>query len=69
MKKYLNYIGAGVEPTGRFLHEIRRVTNRGEFFHVCTGHLDHDTPLPLEPFAPATASEAPERTSAQFELA
>src|SRR5213076_715504 len=25
MKKYMNYLGAGVEPTGQFLHQIRRV--------------------------------------------
>jgi len=50
MKKYLNYIGEGVEPTGRFLHDIRRVTTRADFFRVCAEHLDHDRPLPLEPF-------------------
>ncbi len=38
MKKYLNYIGEGVEPTGRFLHEIRRVTTRADFFRVCDEH-------------------------------
>src|SRR5262249_693422 len=26
MKKYLNYIGLGIEPTGQFLHQIRRAT-------------------------------------------
>ncbi|HKS37432.1 MAG TPA: tRNA-dihydrouridine synthase family protein [Verrucomicrobiae bacterium] len=57
MKKYMNYIGAGVEPTGRFLHEIRRVTTKVGFFGVCREHLDHDRPLPLEPF-PAEAREA-----------
>src|SRR5207249_8278024 len=25
MKKYLNYVGVGVEATGQFLHQIRRV--------------------------------------------
>ena len=25
MKKYVNYIGLGVEPTGQFLHQIREV--------------------------------------------
>jgi hypothetical protein len=52
MKKYLNHIGAGVEPTGRFLHDIRRVTTRADFFRVCTEHLDHDHAMPLEPFPP-----------------
>jgi len=50
MKKYMNYLGAGVEPTGQFLHQIRRVTTRAEFFRVCEDFLDHDQPMPLEPF-------------------
>ncbi len=50
MKKYINYLGMGVEPTGRFLHEIRRVTTRADFFRVCQEFLDHDKPMPLEPF-------------------
>jgi tRNA-dihydrouridine synthase len=62
MKKYLNYIGAGVEPTGRFLHDIRRVTKRFDFFRVCKEHLDHDQPMPLEP-----VSSVPEREG-RFEL-
>lgn len=49
MKKYMNYLGVGIEPTGEFLHQIRRVTSRGEFFQVCTDFLDHDEPMPLEP--------------------
>src|SRR5438477_1975448 len=32
MKKYMNYLGVGVEPTGQFLHQIRRVAARAEFF-------------------------------------
>jgi tRNA-dihydrouridine synthase len=62
MKKYLNYVGVGVEPTGRFLHEIRRVTTRADFFRVCEEHLNHERAMPLEPFAmrpsEATDSEA-----------
>ena len=59
MKKYLNYIATGTEPTGRFLHDIRRVQTRDDFFRVCAEFLNHDGPLPLEPFAhPATTSEA-----------
>ncbi|MBI4661664.1 MAG: tRNA-dihydrouridine synthase family protein [Verrucomicrobia bacterium] len=50
MKKYMNYLGAGVEPTGRFLHEIRRVTTRSDFFHVCQEFLDNGQPMPLQPF-------------------
>jgi tRNA-dihydrouridine synthase B len=51
MKKYLNYLGVGVEPTGQFLHEIRRVTTQKDFFRVCEKFLDHDQPMPLEPFS------------------
>ena len=50
MKKYLNFIGLGVEPTGEFLHQIRRTTTRAEFFAICRDFLDHDDPMPLEPF-------------------
>ncbi len=50
MKKYMNYLGVGVEPTGQFLHEIRRVTTTADLFRVCGQFLDHDRPMPLEPF-------------------
>ena len=50
MKKYTNFIGLGVEPTGEFLHRIRRVATEPEFFATCREFLDHNEPLPLEPF-------------------
>jgi tRNA-dihydrouridine synthase len=50
MKKYMNYLGMGVEPTGEFLHRIRRVSTRSDFFAVCIEFLEHDRPMPLEPF-------------------
>ena len=50
MKKYMNYLGLGVEPTGEFLHQIRRVATKADFFAVCRRYLDHDQPMPLEPF-------------------
>jgi tRNA-dihydrouridine synthase len=50
MKKYLNYLGVGVEPTGQFLHQIRRVTTAADLFRVCEEFLDHDRFMPLEPF-------------------
>ncbi|HEY0552348.1 MAG TPA: tRNA-dihydrouridine synthase family protein, partial [Verrucomicrobiae bacterium] len=56
MKKYLNYIAAGAEPTGKFLHDIRRVETKTDFFRVCETFLNHDAPLPLEPFARAATS-------------
>jgi len=50
MKKYMNYLGVGVEPTGQFLHQIRRVTTTADLFRVCEEFLDHSRPMPLEPF-------------------
>ena len=50
MKKYMNFIGLGVEPTGEFLHQVRRVKGSTQFFEVCRRFLDHDDPLPLEPY-------------------
>lgn len=47
MKKYLNFIAIGAEPTGAFLHDIRRVATRADFMAVCTTHLDHAEPLGL----------------------
>ena len=57
MKKYLNFVGLGVDAEGRFLHEIRRVATATEFFAICTAHLSHDDPMPLEPFAIAFAKD------------
>jgi hypothetical protein len=51
MKKYLNYIGVGIEPSGQFLHQIRRVSTEQEFFKVCETFLNHDAPMPLEPYS------------------
>ena len=50
MKKYTNFIGIGVDSEGKFLHEIRRVTTQAEFFRVCESFMDHNDPMPLEPF-------------------
>jgi len=50
MKKYMNFVGAGVDPQGRFLHGIRRVETRDAFFGVCREFLDHDESMPLVPF-------------------
>ena len=50
MKRYMNFLGLGVEPGGGFLHDIRRVNTGADFFRVCEEHLDHGEPMPLEPF-------------------
>ncbi len=50
LKKFMNYLGLGVEPTGTFLHRIRRITTLAGLFGVCEQFLDHDRPMALEPF-------------------
>jgi tRNA-dihydrouridine synthase B len=50
MKKYMNYLGLGAEPTGQFLHRVRRATAKTEFFGICEDFLNHEQPMPLEPF-------------------
>ncbi len=57
MKKYTNFIGAGVDRAAEFLHEIRRVSTKGDFFRVCKSFLDHGRPMPLEPTVPANKAE------------
>ena len=56
MKKYMNYFGLGVDPAGRFLHDIRRAQTKADFFAICREHLDHDEPMPLEPYTPELQS-------------
>jgi len=45
MKKYLNFIGAGV--SAEFLYEIRRVVTKAEFFETCERYLDDSEPIDL----------------------
>ena len=51
MKKYMNFMGIGVDARGEFLHAIRRAAKREEFFQICREFLDHGKPMPLEPLA------------------
>ena len=39
MKKYLNFIGQGVDPEGEFLHDARRCQNESDLFAICEKHL------------------------------
>jgi tRNA-dihydrouridine synthase B len=39
MKKTMNYIAARAESSGQFVHEIRRVNDKREFFEVCERYL------------------------------
>ena len=49
MKKFMNFIGEGVTPAEKFLHEIRRVETEADFFRVCESYLNHDQAMTLEP--------------------
>jgi tRNA-dihydrouridine synthase len=49
MKKYMNYLGEGLEDSQVFLHDIRRCSTRLEFFAICSRHLDHERAMPLQP--------------------
>lgn len=52
MKKYLNFVGQGVDPNGSFLHDMRRTHSELELFSVCDRHLlaRPDAEFPPEPF-------------------
>ena len=49
MKKYMNFIAARAEQGGQFLHDIRRVNTKQEFFSTCERHLAPGAPS-LLPF-------------------
>lgn len=55
MKKYLNFVGQSVDPTGAFLHDMRRAQSETELFAVCDRHLiaegAADREFSLEPYA------------------
>ena len=56
MKKYMNYLGVGVDAGGQFLHQIRRVETKANFFRVCEEFMNHDQPMRLEPLTVALKS-------------
>lgn len=39
MKKYLNFVGQSVDPTGAFIHDMRRALTEAELFAICDRHL------------------------------
>jgi len=55
MKKFLNFVGAGVDPNGAFLNTMRRASDLDALFRVCdTWLLDNGRaalPFPPEPYA------------------
>jgi nifR3 family TIM-barrel protein len=65
LKKFMNFIGEGLETPEPFLHDIRRAATQADFFRVCAAFLDHDRPMPLEPAAQTAAAEAAETACPQ----
>ena len=53
MKKFLNFVGQGIDPDGRFLNEMRRTRTLSDLFEVCDRHLlDPENPwFADEPYA------------------
>jgi tRNA-dihydrouridine synthase len=49
MKKYMNFLGEGLDDSAGFLYEIRRCSTQDEFFAICSRHLDHGRVMPLQP--------------------
>jgi tRNA-dihydrouridine synthase len=39
MKKYLNFVGQGVDPEGAFLRDMRRAESESGLFEICDKHL------------------------------
>lgn len=52
MKKYLNFVGQGVDADGAFLHDMRRTESAAELFAVCDRHLirEPDRLFAAEPY-------------------
>lgn len=42
LKKFLNFVGQGVDAEGHFLHAMRRTQDRSSLFQVCDEHLIHN---------------------------
>ena len=53
MKKFLNFVGLGVDSDGQFLHDMRRARSRKELDDICDRHLvangRAEMPFPDEP--------------------
>ena len=59
MKKFLNFVGQGVDPEGRFLHEMRRTKTHRELMDVCDHYMVDNgnaaKPFPEEPYEGVSA--------------
>jgi tRNA-dihydrouridine synthase len=55
MKKFLNFVGTGVDADGAFLSAMRRAPDASALMRVCDAHLlaggADKRPFPPEPFA------------------
>ncbi len=54
LKKFLNFVGQGVDPKGKFLHEMRRTRTHRELKQTCDRHMVEngkaEQPFPEEPY-------------------
>ncbi len=52
VKRYLNFLGPSIDPTGAFLYDMRRTRSEAELFSVCDRHLLRNAaePFALEPY-------------------
>lgn len=48
-KKYLNFVGPGLDSSGLFLHRARRLKTESEMLTLFQDFLDHPHPMPLTP--------------------
>ena len=74
MKKYLNFVGQGVDPTGAFLYDMRRAESERGLFGICDQHLltDPTRNFSLEPYPGVIARpncETPDGTADGCSLA
>jgi tRNA-dihydrouridine synthase B len=70
MKKFMAFVGQGVDSAGAFLHDIRRARGSDDFFAICDRHLlaegRAETPFACEPYPGVIARpnrEAPQTCS------
>jgi tRNA-dihydrouridine synthase len=42
MKKFLNFVGLGVDPDGDFLYRMRRAKTKADLFSICDAFMIHD---------------------------
>ncbi|NJK34076.1 MAG: tRNA-dihydrouridine synthase family protein [Oscillatoriales cyanobacterium SM2_2_1] len=58
LKKYLNFIGLGLDGDGAFLRQVRPVKTQEQLWQVCDQFLTGDRVLPWEPSPPSVSTSA-----------